>query len=276
MPISSLSVPYALGGTQTEQQRLVAQARGLEERAAWMLDAISINPGARAVDVGCGPIGIMNLLSARVGSEGIVVGVEREPRFVDMAKAEIQQRGLRNVRVIRADALQTGLEKNAYDVVHERLILINLPPASQDALLVEMFSLLKSGGIIAVQEFDAASYVCYPPHASWNRLLDLWNDAFHATGGDEFVGRTLAHRLQSIGAQNVKMKAHVEVARIGEYRRTHLLSLIESMRDQIIAAGQITESDLRGHLAALSVHLSDPRTTLIDKLVVQAWGQKPG
>jgi len=58
--------------------------------------------------------------------------------------------GLHNVRVIHADALQMGLEKNACDVVHERLILINLPPASQEALLIEMYSLLKPGPPAAV------------------------------------------------------------------------------------------------------------------------------
>jgi protein-L-isoaspartate O-methyltransferase len=66
----------------------------------------------------------MNLLSERVGSDGVVVGVEREPRFVEMAQAEVTQRGLRNVQVINADALRTGLEKNSFDVVHERLVLI--------------------------------------------------------------------------------------------------------------------------------------------------------
>src|SRR5262249_27509282 len=126
--MSSLSVPYALGGTFKEQQRLIAQAKGLEELATWMLDRIAIGRGSRAVDIGCGPIGIMNLLAQRVGPQGKVVGVEREPRFVEMARMEVDDRGLRNVEIIQADALQTGLEKNAYDVVHERLILINLPP----------------------------------------------------------------------------------------------------------------------------------------------------
>jgi SAM-dependent methyltransferase len=270
----SLSVPYALGGTLTEQQRLMAQARGLEEQAAWMLDSMAIEQDAQAVDLGCGPIGIMNLLSERVGVRGTVVGVEREPRFVDMARAEVKERGLRNVKVIQADALQTGLEKNAYDVVHERLMLINLPRASQEALLIEMFSLLKPGGIIALQEFDSASYVCYPEHPSWTLLLNTWNDVFHSTGGNEFVGRSLAHRLQSLGAKNVEMKIHVGVAQIGEYRRTHLLSLIASMRDLVLASARISKSELQDHMAALSAHLADPRTTLIDKLVVQAWGQK--
>src|SRR5262249_14811719 len=248
MSMSSLSVPYVLGGTVTEQQRLISQARGLEIHARSMLDRIPIEPGARAIDVGCGPIGIMNLLSERVGSEGSVVGVEREPRFVEMARAEVSQRGLQNVQIVNADALRTGLEKNSFDVVHERLVFINVPTATQEAILVEMFSLLKPGGTIALQEYDATSYVCYPEHPSWKILL---------------------------GAENVAMKAHVGLPKIGEYQRTHLLSLIEAMRDQIIASGRVGEAALRGHMEALSEHLADPATMLIDKLIIQAWGRKP-
>ena len=135
--------------------------------------------------------------------------------------------------MVNADALRTGLEKGSYDVVHERLVLINVPIASQEAILAEMFSLTRPGGIIALQEFDSASYVCY------------------------------------------SLKAHVEVAQIGEYRRTHLLSLIESMRDLVLASGRIEETELGAHMAALSEHLADPGTTLIDKLIVQAWGHRP-
>jgi hypothetical protein len=71
------------------------------------------------------------------------------------------------------------------------------------------------------------------------------------------------------------MKLHVEVAQIGEYRRTHLLSLIECMRDLVLASGRIAESEFRDHASALSAHLADPQTTIVDKLVVQAWGQTP-
>lgn len=273
--MSSLSVRYVLGGTLTEQQRLIAQAQGLEAHARWMLDRIPIKPGFRALDIGCGPIGIMNLLSERVGPDGTVVGVEREPRFVDMARTELSERGLRNVGVVNADALKTGLEKSSFDIVHERLVLINVPVASQEALLAEMLSLLKPGGTIALQEFDSASYVCYPEHPSWSILLSIWNDVFHAAGGNEFVGRSLAGLLRSAGAENIQMKAHVEIAQVGEYRRTHLLSLIESMHDLVLGSGRLKKMELRDHIAALSEHLADPGTTLIDKLIVQAWGQRP-
>src|SRR5215813_7712679 len=188
MPMLSLSVPYVFGGNLTEQQRLVIQADGLEAYARWMLDRIPIKLGDRAVDVGCGPIGIMNLLSERVGPEGAVVGVEREPRFVEMARAELNQRGLRNVHVVNAEALKTGLEKKSYDVVHERLVLINLPLVTQEAILAEMLSLLKPGGTIALQEYDSSSYICYPDHPSWNILLGVASDTFRAAGGNELIG----------------------------------------------------------------------------------------
>ena len=60
------------------------------------------------------------------------------------------------------------------------------------------------------------------------------------------------------------MKVHVEVAKVGEYRRTH----------SVVTSGRITKAEPKGRMTALSEHLADPETTLIDKLVVQAWGQK--
>ena len=142
-------------------------------------------------------------------------------------------------------------------------------------MLAEMLAVLKPGGMIALQEFDSASYVCDPAHPSWDALLGAWNDSFHATGGNEFIGRSIGRLLRSAGAQNVHLKAHVEVAQVGEYRRTHLLSLLQSMEDLVVASGRITKTELRTHIAALSEHLANPETTLIDKSIVQAWGQKP-
>ena len=58
---------YVLGSSDPERQRLVRQARVFAAEASWLLDQAGAKPGWRAVDVGCGPIGIMNLLCDRVG-----------------------------------------------------------------------------------------------------------------------------------------------------------------------------------------------------------------
>jgi hypothetical protein len=43
----------------------------------------------------------------------------------------------------------------------------------------------------------------------------------------------------------------------------------------LLGPGRLTATELRDHMDALAKHLSDPSTTLIDRLVVQAWGTKP-
>jgi hypothetical protein len=37
----------------------------------------------------------------------------------------------------------------------------------------------------------------------------------------------------------------------------------------------MSDTELAAHAAALLDHLSNPGTTVIDKLMVQAWGTKP-
>jgi protein-L-isoaspartate O-methyltransferase len=88
------SAEYVLGGSDAERARLRAQADQYEASARWLLEAIGLRPGARVLDVGCGPFGILALLADAVGPAGEVVGLEQERRFVEMARAEVTRLGL--------------------------------------------------------------------------------------------------------------------------------------------------------------------------------------
>jgi SAM-dependent methyltransferase len=270
---SARSVSYPLGGTQTELGRLLTQAKAYEPQANWLLDQIEVQPGWRAIDIGCGPIGILNLLSQRVGPRGSVVGLEREARFVEMAKTEVTKRDLVNVQMIEADALETGLEKESFDLVHERLAMINV--AARDAFLTEALSLLRPGGTVALEDVDNVSWLCQPAHPSWDILLNAFHTVFHAGGGDGFVGRRLPGLLRAAGVQNIQVKVTVETPMLGDYRRTHLIALIDSVREKVVAKGLLNATELEEHREALVHHLDDPATIVIDKLLVQSWGHKP-
>jgi len=272
--VGNTSAAYPLGGTQTEQARLLAQAKAYEPEANRLLDHIGVQPGWRAIDVGCGPIGILNLLSERVGPAGSVVGLEREPRFVEMARAEVAKRGLRNVVIVQADALATDSEKNSFDLVHERLVMLNVP--ARDQLLSEMVSLARPGGTIVLEDIDNASWLCHPPHPSWDALRDAFHAVFHANGGNGFIGRELRGMLLAIGIRDVEVKIDVHTPALGDYRRTHLLALIDSLGNKVTALGTMDAQTLADHKTRLRAHLDRPETLVIDKLFVQAWGRKPG
>jgi ubiquinone/menaquinone biosynthesis C-methylase UbiE len=273
-PMSAVESPaYIFGDTQVEQQRLVAQAESVESPARWLLDQIRIQPGWRAIDIGCGPLGILHLLSERVGSNGFVVGLEREARFAHMARDQIAQRHLGNVTVLQADVLASGLHKQSFDIAHERLVMVNI--SSPEAFLSKVVDLVRPGGTVAVEEIDNASWLCQPPHPSWDTLLQTFHAAFRASGGNVYIGRRLPELLRAAGLENVQYKVHVDVAMRGGYRRTHLLTLLDSLREQVTKLGQQTEHELARHRQTLATHLDDPNTVVIDKLLVQAWGRKP-
>ncbi len=265
------SAAYPLSGTQTELERLLAQAESYELRARRLLDQINIQPGWRVLDIGCGPIGILDLLSEYVGAQGVVVGLEREPRFAEMARAEIAKRGLRNVRIVQADALSSGLEKNSFDLVHERLVMVNV--SAREQLLSEMISLARPGGTVILEDIDNVSWLCHPAHQSWDVLRDTFHTVFHANGGNGFIGRALPGMLRARGVQNVQVQIDVDTPPQGDYRRNHLVSLIDSLHDKVIALGLLDEKKLADHRSALMQHLEKPETVVIDKLFVQVWGR---
>jgi hypothetical protein len=54
---------------------------------------------------------------------------------------------------------------------------------------------------------------------------------------------------------------------------THLISLIDFVRDKVIAKGVINETNLNSE--AVEQHLKDPAMTVIDRFLVECWGQEP-
>jgi hypothetical protein len=74
-----LEAEYVWGTGLTEQQRLLRQIEFYIPEAAWLLDHLRIRHGSRAIDLGCGPLGILDLLSERVGPLGEVLGGMSRP-----------------------------------------------------------------------------------------------------------------------------------------------------------------------------------------------------
>ena len=274
--IQTAAADYVFGGDHNELVRLIAQAADLRPDSEWLLNEIPVREGSRVADLGCGPIGILDLLSQRVGPTGKVVGIEREPRFVAMAEAEIAKRGLHNTSVALGDAFAPQLERGSFDLVHERLVLINMPIANQLHLVSEMATLARSGGIVATESWDRASHVCYPNHPSWDVLNSAYRDAVRATNGDGTTGRTLPSLLLSAGLSDIQTKVHVRAVEIGDPRRTHRLGILEVAKLKILGLGRVSEAEFDKHRSALADHLNDPNTLLIDQLFVQAWGTKLG
>lgn len=121
------TVVYALGSSEGESARLQRQADELAPDRAALLDRIGLRPGQAAVDLGCGPRGILDLLAARVSPGGRVVGLDADPAHTAMAAKFVTDRALGQVEIVMADARHTGLPTGSFDLVHARTLLVNCP-----------------------------------------------------------------------------------------------------------------------------------------------------
>ena len=273
MTTSAAGQRYWLGDSPPEISHLLAQAEFLGPDAADLLDRIGVARGASVIDIGCGVLGILPQLRSRVGDGGRLVGLDIEPRLLAVAGQLSTQHGLA-IETVQADAASTGLPCDSFDLVHERMLLLNVT-GPQD-IVAEMTRLARPGGVVAVQEPDSAAWVIDPPHPAWQLLLTEVFDVYPRTGRDFHTGRRAARLLRDAGLRDVQVRVLARVTAPGEYFQTFLLTLAVLMREEILAGGRLTPRQLDSSIAELRQHLSKPGTLTCLPTIWQAWGSKPG
>jgi len=263
---------YLLGHSKPEQRRLRRQAEELRQESNSLFDRIGLRSGGRAIDIGCGPQGVLDLLSERVGSTGLVVGIERDDKSVAAARQFAAGRALKNVKVLQGDAAAVGLPGDIFDLVHARLVLVNIPNA--EAVVGEMVRLARPGGMVASHEADYLPHFCDPPLRAWDRLLEIFKIYSAANGIDLFIGRRTHRLFREAGLVNIEVNPLIHVYPHGHNRRTIFLHFLQNVRDQILDQGLITESEFSELTAELKQHLDRPDTLVVSHLFFQVWGRK--
>jgi SAM-dependent methyltransferase len=264
---------YFLGYRPAEQERLQEQAMLLADEAAWLFDRVGLGAGQSVIELGCGPRGCLDLLAERVGPNGDVVGIERSPDAVALARQLLRELELTNVVVRRGDARATGLARGEFDLATARLVLVNVP--APEEIVAEAVALVRPGGAVAFHDADYVSHVCDPSLPALDRLLELFYASAELTGIDLTVGRALPRLLREAGLVDVQARPLVSIFPLGHPRRTITLDLVDNVASRWVGQGLTTESELAALTASLRRHLDDPGTLVMSHLFVQAWGRKP-
>jgi ubiquinone/menaquinone biosynthesis C-methylase UbiE len=268
-----MSDEYLLGYRTAEQERLQRQANQLASESAWLFDTVGPLAGARVLEIGCGPGGSLDQLSERVGPSGHVVGLERNPEAVEMAKRFVADRELSNVEVICADARSSGLPRESFDLATARFVLWNVPHPEQ--VVAETARLVRPGGAVAFHEADWGMYACDPPSKGWTGIIDHFVSYSAANGIDVFVGRRVPRLLRKVGFVRIEARPIVHLPPLGHPRRPVLLDLADNLKDRMIAQGLLTEAEYAGLREDLARCIDDPETFVIHGVYFQVWARKP-
>jgi ubiquinone/menaquinone biosynthesis C-methylase UbiE len=264
---------YVLSDSASELERLRLQARVWEpETEAW-LDRLGTTEGWHCLDLGCGAMGILGPLARRVGPSGRVVGVDIDPVQLRGARAFVAENALTNVEILESDAYASPLPAGSFDLTHVRFLFA---PVGRDAeLMNELWRLTKPGGIIAIQEPDAAAWRCYPLSEAWDRLKAAIVEAFRRGGGDFDAGRRTYMMLRDRGAENVQMRAAVVALAPGDPYLRLPIQFATSLRSRILDGGLMSRSELDAAIGECEKVAADPRTTGVTFVVTQVWARKP-
>jgi ubiquinone/menaquinone biosynthesis C-methylase UbiE len=115
-----------------------------------VLNAAGLEPGQEVLEVGCGP-GFFTIPAAEiVGKGGSVIALDVNPLAVEHVQQKIKDAGVTNVRTMLANAAQTDLPDQSFDLI----FLFGLArPIGDDmeTLWIELHRLLKLEGTLSVE-----------------------------------------------------------------------------------------------------------------------------
>lgn len=133
----------------------------------WLFDpdktlrGADIKPRQIVLEVGCGT-GFFTIPAAQsIGDQGCLVAMDVSSGFIEQVSKKVQYADLKNVRIVRRDALDTGLDTASIDKV---LLfgVIPFPLLPLNRLLPEMHRVLKSEGTLAVWLFPPVVHFWVP------------------------------------------------------------------------------------------------------------------
>jgi demethylmenaquinone methyltransferase/2-methoxy-6-polyprenyl-1,4-benzoquinol methylase len=135
-----------------------SRARGWLMNPVKTLQGAGIQPGQTVLEVGCGT-GFFTIPAAElIGDQGCLVAMDALSDYTKQASKKLQSAGLKNVRVVKRDALDTGLDVASID----KVLLFGVLPfpfLPLNRLLPEMHRVLKTEGSMAVWLFPVSGWV---------------------------------------------------------------------------------------------------------------------
>jgi ubiquinone/menaquinone biosynthesis C-methylase UbiE len=140
----SLPCPAAL--TWLIESRIMESVAG----SAILIQRANIEKGMRVLDAGCGPGRVTIPLAEHVGPEGEVVALDVQESMLARLADRIRERGLTNVRSIRAALGKGTLEVEQFDRAIMVTVLGEVP--DREAALREIYAALKPGGLLSITE----------------------------------------------------------------------------------------------------------------------------
>jgi len=213
-------------------RQLRRQSLWLKESWIWLLDT-KVHPSKKgkctkarpkALDVGCGPGFVMDVLSERLD----VRGIDMDPDMVSMCQA-------RDLEVVQGKAENLPFDDGEFDIAYCSFLLLLV----HDPLkVIKEMKRVSKQWVLALAEPDYGAWIDHPEGlVGLGRII---TDGIKASGGDPFLGRKLRKIFHDAGL-GAEVGAHPGVWDISQLREE-----FEGQRSlvRVLAGSQPKKSEL--------------------------------
>jgi hypothetical protein len=236
---------YVLGRSGSESQRLIRQSGFLQPFTERVFKRAGIAEGMRVLDLGCGAGDVSFLAAGLVGPSGSVVGIDRDPGVLAIARERAGQMGATNVSFEEcpiADFTATP----PFDAVVGRFVLVYQPDPAETLTYIR--GLLHDGGILAMLEPDMSVGVrSWPLVALWQQAGGWISETFRRGGTHHDIGARLFPLFRRAGFPGPTMRQDILVGG-GEALRPiyeHCTDMIRSLLPRMEQFGIATAEEVQ-------------------------------
>jgi ubiquinone/menaquinone biosynthesis C-methylase UbiE len=232
-------------------------------------DWMQAQRGHRVLDLGCGSGTDTLALAERVGSDGMVVGIDRDPAMVREAERRALEARL-GTRIVHhlAEATQLPLRSGSFDASRsERLFQHLSDPA---AALGELLRVTRRGGWVVVLDTDWGTLSLHSPEIAIERRLARVHADYLLHNG--YAGRQIYHLFRRQGVADVRVAVYPVYA--VDLAQVRALTVLDEVERKAIDLGVLVPAELSRWHASLQA-LEAEGGIFCTATVVMVAGRKP-
>jgi ubiquinone/menaquinone biosynthesis C-methylase UbiE len=261
---STSEFPYLHGFSETEQNRLRAQAEFAEFS---VFQNINYSNAKNVLEVGCG-VGAQTEILLRRFPKIHVTGIDLNNKQLESAKKFLGAipglTGRFNLQQMSADNM--SFEAETFDAAYLCWILEHVPNPAQ--VLSEVRRVLRPGAEIVVTEVMNSSFFLEPYSPNLWKYWMAFNDFQHSHAGDPFIGAKLGNLLTQVGYHQVKTEVktwHFDNRQPAQRKRAihYWTDLLLSAADTLIAEKCVDQEVVSKVKEELGKVASDPNAVFM-------------
>jgi SAM-dependent methyltransferase len=247
---------------QDARRRLELLEQCHDSASVRRLEALGVTGGWQCLEAGAGAGSIARWLCSRVAPAGRVLAIDVDTRFLQDATWPCLE--VRQENVVTDD-----LEPQAFDLVHTRMLLMNLDERAR--VLQKLIAALRPGGWLLLEEGDI-----YPMTATasgrYRRVVEEGVRVASLNGLAMEWARNLPQLLDAAGLADVGAEVDTGMFHGASPMAEFWQITWQQLREPLLSQGELDERALDETIALLET----PGCWFADLAMVAAWGRRPG